>query len=162
YRLQPPHLLQVMGKGGKWLAVVDPSQARAIAEKLEAPTFNRMEDIELLPNGHLLIAETGTSRILELIDHGQHAEVRTYLEDPRIHRPDNLAWDASRNWLWITDDDKPSLLWAWDGNRLIQIARHQHASITGVLPLDGDILINLQGRKDGPELTLRLHEELPQ
>ncbi len=167
YRFRPPHLLQVMGADGKWLAVADPSQARAIANQLHASTFNHMEDIERLANGHLLIAESHASRILELIDHGQRAEMRTYLEDPRIHRPDNLAWDASRNWLWITDDDHPSILWAWDGNQLMQIASHKDASITGVLPLDGDILINLQGgslqgSKSGSELTLRLHEEFAQ
>ena len=162
YRMLPPHLLQVVGGDHRWHTVSDPRQARAIAKQLGALQFNRMEDAETLPNGHLLIAETDAPRILEVIDHGERVEIRTYLDDPRIHHPDNLAWDASRQVLWITDDDKPSRLWAWDGRTLEQIALHNHAEITGVTPFEGDLLINLQGRKDGPELTLRLHETLPQ
>jgi len=162
YRIKPPHLLQVAGKDHHWQTIADPRQARAIAKQLGALQFNRMEDAETLPNGHILIAETDAPRILEVIDHGKTVEIRTYLNDPRIHHPDNLAWDASRHTLWITDDDKPSILWAWDGRKLAQIALHQHAEITGVLPFDGDILINLQGRDNGPELTLRLHESIPQ
>ncbi|MDQ6950451.1 MAG: hypothetical protein Q9M26_02165 [Mariprofundales bacterium] len=159
YRLQPPHGLQVLGPKGAWIVIADPSQARAIAKQHHAPTFNHMEGMARLPNGHLLIAETDAPRILELIDHGTHAELRTYLDDPRIHHPTHLAWDARRNWLWITDNDTPAILWAWDGHSLQQIALHKHAEITGVLPLDRDILINLQGRNNGPEFTLRLHEE---
>jgi len=162
YRMHPPHLLQVAGKNHQWQTISDPMQARAIATRLGALQFNRMEDAEVLPNGHLIIAETDAPRILEVIDHGTWMEIRTYLDDPRIHHPDNLAWDASRQILWITDDSKPSKLWAWDGRTLQQIALHPHAEITGVLPFKGDILINLQGRDDGPELTLRLHESLPQ
>jgi len=162
YHMQAPHLLQVAGKNHQWQPVSDPRQARAIAAKLGALQFNRMEDAEVLPNGHILIAETDTPRILEVIDHGNTVEISTYLENPRIHHPDNLAWDESRQVLWITDDDKPSILWAWDGRNLEQIALHKHAEITGVLPFEGDVLINLQGRDDGPELTLRLHETLPQ
>ena len=66
-------------------------------------------------------------------------------------------WDTVRNWLWISDDDKPSHLWAWDGKALSEIARHGMAEITGVeSAADGAIYINLQRRIGGPDLTLRL------
>ncbi|MDQ6965161.1 MAG: hypothetical protein Q9M13_09610 [Mariprofundales bacterium] len=162
YQIKPPHLLEVAGNNHHWQTIIDPLQARTAALKLNALQFNRMEDAETLPNGHILIAETDAPRIIEVIDHGATVEIREYLNDPRIHHPDNLAWDESRHILWITDDDKPSILWAWDGRQLEQIALHRDAEITGVLPFEGDILINLQGRKNGPELTLRLHETLPQ
>ena len=158
YRMRPPHRLELLADDGRWRVVSDPSQARIIAPRLGALRYQRMEDVERLPDGRLLIAETDAARILALTDHGERAEIRSYLSDPRLRHPDNLAWDQRRGWLWITDDSHPSLLWAWDGEKLIEIARHRHASITGVLPLGDDILINLQGRKDGPELTIRLSE----
>ncbi len=160
YRMRPPHLLQVLDGDLRWRTVSDPTQARAFARTIRAASFNRMEDAEVLPDGRLLIAETDAPRIIAVTDHGDRAEVATYLDDPRVRHPDNLAWDEKRRWLWITDDDKPSRLWRWDGIHLQQVALHRNAEITGVLPVeDGSILINLQGRNDGPELTVRLAEE---
>jgi len=162
YRMRPPHLLQLLDGQLHWRTVPDPLDARAFARKVGAAQFNRMEDIEALDDGRLLIAETDAPRIIALTDKGEEATVATYLADRRIHHPDNLAWDAGRHWLWITDDDRPSRLWSWDGVHLRLIASHDHAEITGVTPLDGDLLLNLQGRDDGPELTVRLHEATAQ
>jgi len=141
-----------------WVAISPALDVRDQARHLQARTFNRIEDMETLPDGRILMAETGTGNILVLKDAGKHPEIEEYLHDDRIAHPDNLAWDAARKWLWITDDSTPSSLWAWDGLKLIHIATHQHAEITGVLAVSGIIYFNLQGRSNGPELTLRLNE----
>ncbi len=158
YRLNlHTHHRQVLTDAG-WQAVSNPSQQ---AKQLQARPFNRIEDMEMLPDGRILMAETGTGKILALSDTGKHPAIGEYLYDRRIAHPDNLAWDAIRKWLWITDDSKPSSLWAWDGQKLLRIATHQHAEITGVLPIEKAIYINIQHHSDGPELTLRLNEVSP-
>jgi len=149
--------LSVLDEKLRWRHVNDPGEARAVASHLHAASFNRVEDMETLPDGRVLLAETGTGRVLALSDDGIKAAIETLLLDERIAHPDNLAWDEKRRLLWITDDDKPSALWQWDGNRLHRIALHRKAEITGVLPIGDDIYINLQNTK-GPELTVRLSE----
>jgi len=150
--------LRVLDETLTWRAVHDPNEARATARHLNAASFNRLEDMETLPDGRILLAETGTGKVLVLSDHGTTASIEMLLHDERIAHPDNLAWDEKRQVLWITDDDKPSALWAWDGREARRIALHRQAEITGVLPIGEDIYINLQGMKDGSELTVRLFE----
>ncbi len=138
-----------------WVRIEFPDNARLNARHLGARAFNRIEDMETLPDGRVLMSETGTGRILVLDDRGPSPVVETYLEQAGLAHPDNLAWDEQRRWLWITDDSHPSLLWLWDGRHLSEIARHDQAEITGVI-VDGDNLyINLQNH-NGPELTLQL------
>jgi sugar lactone lactonase YvrE len=120
--------------------------------------FNRIEDMETLPDGRVLMAETGTGRILALDDRGATPRVSVYLSDARLTHPDNLAWDADRRWLWITNDDRPSSLWVWDGRNLMRVATHPRAEITGVLPVGDAVYFNLQSHDNGPELTMRLTE----
>jgi len=150
--------MEVLHADKGWITITAAFDPQDQARHLQARIFNRIEDMETLPNGRVLMAETGTGRILMLDDTGEHPEITEYLQDSRIAHPDNLAWDATRKWLWITDDSTPSSLWAWDNRKLMHIATHQHAEITGVLPVEGIVYLNLQGRSDGPELTLRLSE----
>lgn len=149
--------LEVLLTDGQWGAIRDPDDARSEAMRLNARGFDRIEDMEILPDGRILMAETGSSRVLALHD-TDRARITTYLRHPRLRHPDNLAWDHQRGWLWITDDSIPSTLWAWDGSKLMEIAKHPHAEITGVAIHNENVLINLQGRTDGPDLTLRLWE----
>ncbi len=150
--------LSVLTDSG-WRAIPMPAEARAHARRLGARRFNRLEDFETLPDGRILMAETGTGRILALDDRGAKPSVSVFLERKgQLKHPDNLAWDESRRWLWITDDDRPSRLWAWTGRELIGIARHSEAEITGVVVHRGDVLINLQRAFGTPEITLRLRE----
>jgi len=159
YRLRlADRRLQVLDRQMQWQAVPEPNEARATAIRLDAATFNRLEDMETLPDGRILLAETDTGKILALSDHGDKASIETLLHDDRIVHPDNLAWDDKRKLLWITDDDSPSALWAWDGRQATRIAVHHKAEITGVLPVGDDIYFNLQGVKGGPELTVRIFE----
>jgi len=159
YRLQLHNRrLALLDTQGQWRTVPDPMHAKEAATPLHAMRFNRIEDMEVLPDGRILMAETGTGRILALDDLSGRAVIQTYLHDTRLPHPDNLAWDARRGWLWITDDSRPSVLWAWNNRRLIRIASHAHAEITGVLPVDADVYLNLQGRSDGPELTVHLFQ----
>jgi len=156
--------LQVFNAGKGWLDIVDPARSRIEAERLHGKWFERPEDMERLPDGQILFAETGnggnTGRIWALKDQGERPALTVFLEDARIHHPDNLEWDARRGWLWISDDDDPSHLWAWDGEKLTEIARHDSAEITGVESSShGDVYVNLQHRSGGPDLTLRLQEK---
>jgi len=149
--------LQVMHASSGWLDIPAPSAARTEAEKLHGHIFNRIEDMEQLPDGRILMAETGTGRILVLDDRDNLPQVTVYLKDARLGHPDNLEWDPSRGWLWITDDNDPSILWAWDGKGLHRIASHHGSEITGVESgPDGSIYIDLQDRLFRPALTLRL------
>jgi len=151
--------LSVLDESLQWRKVSDPDEARATARHLQAATFNRLEDMETMPDGRILLAETGTGKVLVLSDHGTKASIETLLQDERIAHPDNLAWDEKRQLLWLTDDDKPSALWTWDGRSIHRIALHRTAEITGVLPIGDEIYINLQGGKNGSELTVRLFEK---
>jgi len=153
--------LQVLHKSRGWLDIGRAAEARLYAEKSHGRIFRRLEDMESLPDGRILMAETGSDaehgRILALDDRGEAPVVSLFLADARLHHPDNLEWDDKRGWLWITDDDDPSVLWAWDGKKLRRIALHEHAEITGVESApDGAIYVNLQGRAFGPDLTVRL------
>jgi len=153
--------LSVLDIAMKWQVVDDPDEARATAHQLNAASFNRVEDMETLPDGRIVLAETGTGKVLVLYDHGAKANIETLLHDEQIVHPDNLAWDEKRQLLWITDDDKPSALWTWNGRESRRIALHHAAEITGVLPINDDIYINLQGMNNGSELTVKLTEKKP-
>lgn len=158
YDLTQRTLAVLHGEKG-WLAILDPDDARLEAEKLHGRMFNRVEDMETLPDGRILFAETGTGRVMVLDDRGDLPAIDTFLARPALKHPDNLAWDPLRNWLWITDDDDPSYLWAWDGKELREIAHHDDAEITGVITRGKEVYINVQRDITGPELTLRLTEQ---
>lgn len=160
YRLDLSDMkLRVLDESGHWVPITDPMEARQQAKLLHGQRFNHISDMETLPDGRILMSETGTGTILALDDRGEQARVAEYLHDNRLQHPDNLVWDKTRQWLWITSHDKPSVLWAWDGNQLMRIASHDKAEITGVLPVGNEIYINLRDRSDGPELTMRLYEQ---
>jgi len=150
--------LYVLHKQNGWIAIREPNHARIDAEKLHAQYFDRIEDMETLPDGRILLAETGTGRVLVLDDSQEKPSVQTWLQHHNLIHPDNLAWDEQRGWLWITDDDQPSYLWAWDGQELREIARHEDSEITGVTIHKGDIYINLQRGLSRPEVLLHIRE----
>ena len=151
--------LQVMHETRGWLNIPLPSNARIEAEKLHGRFFSRIEDMERHPDGRILMAETDAGRILVLDDRGTKPTISTFLQHADLKQPDNLKWDASRSWLWITDDDDPAKLWAWDGKTLQRIASHSSSEITGLeTDPDGSIYINLQYRWFNPALTLRLYK----
>lgn len=145
-----------------WLPIEHPDDARVEAEIKHATYFNRLEDMETLPDGSILLAETDTGKILRLDDSGDKPTISTWLTRPELKHPDNLAWDASRQWLWITDDDKPSFLWAWDGRNMIPVVRHDDAEITGVITHQGNVYINIQMTNSSTEVTLKLTENSEQ
>jgi len=151
--------LEVLHADKGWLNIELPEQARSNARVLHARIFNRIRDMETLPDGRILLAETGSGHILVLDDRGKKPDVQLFMKHAELQQPDNLAWDNTRQWLWLTDDSKPSVLWAWDGHHLIRIATHHVARITGVLVHDNNVLINLQNRSGGAELTLKLYPQ---
>jgi hypothetical protein len=160
YRLNLSHMkLQVLDESGSWVPITDTMEARQQAKLLNGRGFNHISDMEALPDGRILMSETGSGVILALDDHGEHGSIDEYLHDSQLQHPGNLVWDKRRQWLWITDNSKPSVLWAWNGNRLTRIASHDKAEITGVLPVGDEVYINLRDRSDGPELTMRLYEQ---
>ena len=151
--------LFVLHKKKGWIAIREPNNARIDAEKLHAWYFDRIEDMETLPDGRVLLAETGTGKVLVLDDSGDKPSIQTWFKHENLIHPDNLAWDEKRGWLWITDDDKPSYLWAWDGKELREIAHHDSAEITGVTIHGDDVYINLQRSLSRPEILLHLYED---
>lgn len=162
-------LLQVYHSSKGWLRINTPVDARFKAEVLHGKYFSRLEDMELLPDGRVLLAETGSSkgqgRIWVLDDRENKPTpmpmLSVYLEHADIKHPDNLEWDINRGWLWITDDSSPSKLWAWDGKKMLQVASHSFAEITGVeSSRDGSIYFNLQHNSFGSDLTVRIKSRL--
>jgi len=146
-----------------WLHINTPHDARFKAEVLHGRLFDRLEDMEPLPDGRILMAETASKgkqgRIWVLDDSGTSPELAPYLEYADISHPDNLEWDSKRGWLWITDDNSPSSLWAWDGKNMTQVASHRFAEITGVESgADGSIYFNLQHNSFGPDMTIRIKQ----
>ncbi|MBF0282486.1 MAG: hypothetical protein HQM07_07990 [Zetaproteobacteria bacterium] len=149
--------LAVFHKQQGWRRVSTPDEARLKGEVLHGKMIRRGEDMETLPNGHILFTETDTGIIWELNDSGEQPTLNHYLQFPEIEHPDNLEWDASRNWLWITDDNKPSELWAYDGKQILRVASTDDGEITGVeSKSNGDLFINIQGSDFGHDRTLRL------
>jgi len=142
-----------------WLSIKNPNEARLEAEKLHGHWYNRMEDMELMPDGTILITETGTGNILKLNDLSDKPTVSAYLHHKDIKHPDNLEWDTKRGWLWITDDSKRSELWVYDGQDFKRIAYHDSAEITGLESENGTIYFNLQHRRFGPDLTLKIVQQ---
>jgi len=150
--------LSVLTASG-WVAVSG-NDTRIEAERKHGRLFDRIEDLERLPDGRIALAETGNGdaqgRVLLLSD-GDTPTITTLIADAGLHHPDNLEWDAARRWLWISDDDSPSQLLAWDGTKLMRMARSETAEITGVESgPDGAIYLNLQHARSGPDMTLQL------
>ncbi len=152
------HQLQVLNQHKGWLNIREPEEARVDAERLHGQYFQHIEDMETLPDGRVLMAETKTGRILVLDDSGALPNISVWLEHSMLKHPDNLAWDERRHWLWMTDDDKPSYLWAWDGHQMHEMAHHDSAEITGVTMHGSDVYINLQQTLGRAEVLLRLRE----
>jgi len=141
-----------------WLTVT-PDAATAMARKLEATAFAAIRDIERLPDGTLLLAESGSGRILQLHDEGSMPRVDSWLENQALMHPDDLAWDSTRHWLWITDQTTPSTLWAWDGRKLHNIVRHPLSQFGGVFVAGSDVYVNLQRGRNNPSMTIQLSEK---
>jgi len=143
-----------------WLPVV-PEDAVLAAHKLAADRFQSISDIERLPDGRLLLAESGSGRILMLDDQSKKPMLTTWLKRDALRHPGDLAWDASRQWLWITDAATPSSLWAWDGHHLHQMVHHPVSTISGVLVADGTVYVNIQLGRNNPSMTFILQERQP-
>lgn len=154
-------LLEVFHSSKGWLKINTPDDSRFKAEVLHGKYFNRLEDLETLPDGRILLAETGSNsdhgRIWILDDRKNKPAIEHYFEHSDLIHPDNLEWDEKRNLLWITADHSPSALWRWDGKVLTQIASHSFGEITGIeSSRDGSLYFNLQHNTFGPDLTLRI------
>jgi len=155
--------LHVLHPSRGWLKIDTPGEARLRAEVLHGRYFDRLEDMELLPDGRILMAETGSKgkpgHIWVLDDRGAKPMLAPYLEDKRIRHPDNLEWDEEHALLWISDDSSPSILWAWNGKRVTEVASHRFAEITGIESgPGGNIYFNLQHNTFGPDATLRIRK----
>jgi len=155
------HKLEVLHKDKGWLRIRDPQHARIDAEKLHGQYFNRIRDMQTLPDGKVLLAEYGTGNILVLDDNQPNPHIKTWLSHDLLLHPDSLAWDEKRQWLWISDGDEASYLWAWDGEVLQPIANHQHAKITGIALHNAQVFINLQRSLSRPEILMRLEVNKP-
>jgi len=141
-----------------WLDVT-PEDAANSARKFEADSFVSITDIERMQDGSFLIAESGTGHILKLDDHGDKPLLSLWLQNEALQHPGDLAWDESRQWLWITDESSPSILWAWDGRSLHEILRHRVSRISGVLAVAGKVYVNLQRGPNNPSMTFILKEK---
>lgn len=154
-------LLEVFHNSKGWLKINTPDDSRFKAEVLHGKYFNRLEDMETLPDGRILLAETGANndhgRIWMLDDRNATPTIKHHFEHSDLIHPDNLEWDHQRNLLWITADHSPSVLWRWDGKQLFEVASLSSGEITGAeTGIDGSVYFNLQHRTFGSDLTVRI------
>ena len=149
--------LAVLHPDKGWQKVI-PEDAAQLAKKMGAARFEAISDIERLPDGTLLLAESASGRILRLDDRGAKPQIKIWLQRSELHHPGDMAWDASRQWLWIADAATPSILWAWDGHSLHQIVRHPTSRISAVLVAAGNIYVSVQRGRNNPAMTFILRE----
>ncbi len=149
--------LAVLHSEKGWLSV-DPEGAVQLARKMGAARFAAISDIEPLPDGSLLLAESASGRILRLDDRGAKPHINTWLQQSELHHPGDMAWDEERQWLWIADASTPSTLWAWDGHNLHRIVRHERARISAVLAVAGKIYVSVHRGRNNPAMTFILRE----
>jgi len=149
--------LTVLHQKKGWLEVI-PEDAVIAARKMGAIRFDSISDIERLPDGGLLLAESGSGKILKLDDDSEKPILTTWLQRDALHHPGDLAWDELRQWWWIADEGTPSTLWAWDGHRLHDIVHHPASRISGVLVAGGKVYVNLQRGRNNPSMTFILRE----
>jgi len=160
YRLKlNTHTLTVYHREKGWLKV-NQDDATAMARKLGAARFDAIQDIERLPDGTLLLAESGSGRILQLHDDGSLPRVKPWLDNKLLSHPGDMAWDNTRQWLWIADHAAAhSVIWAWDGHKLHAIIRHPNSRFGGVLAVDGHIYVSLQRGRNNPAMIVLLSEK---
>jgi len=140
-----------------WVKVI-PEDAAVLARSMGAVRFEAISDIERLPDGTLLLAESASGRILRLDDRGETPQMKTWLQRTELHHPGDMAWDSARQWLWIADAGTPSTLWAWDGHSLHQVVRHATSRISAVLATAGNIYVSVQRGRNNPAMTFILQE----
>jgi len=159
YRLDlRAHKLTVLHRKKGWLDVI-PEDAVSSARTFGAEKFAAIACIERMPDGSFLLSESGAGRILKLDDHGAKPMLSTWLKDQSLQRPVDLSWDKSRQWLWITDEGSPSVLWAWDGRSLHEVLHHSVSRISGVLASDGKVYVSLQRGPNNPAMIFILKEK---
>jgi len=153
--------LAVLHEDKGWLRV-DAEDAVAMASQQGARAFNAISDIERLPSGMLLLAESGAGQVLQLDDGGEKPTISQWLpsgemKSKGLQQPVDLSWDASRNWLWIADQGTPSTLWVWDGHHLSDVVHHLEAQIRGVLASPGgSVYVSLQRSRYTPSVIFVL------
>lgn len=154
--------LAVLHRSSGWLAI-NPDSAPRDANRLGAAQFHAIADIERMPDGTLLMAESGGGKLLQLDDRGASPTVMAWLGLDEIVRPVDLAWDRLRGWWWIADSGalpaRESALWAWDGHKLHRMAWHAAAAISGVLVSDDALYLNLLRGPNNPAMTFVLSEQ---
>jgi len=167
YRLDlSTRVLAALHEHKGWLTV-DAEDAVAMASQQGAQAFNAISDIERLPDGTLLLAESGAGQILQLDDGSNEPTMSIWLKhdglkknglkQDGLQQPVDLSWDASRNWLWIADQGTPSTLWVWDGHSLSDVVHHPAAQIGGVLASpSGSVYVSLQRSRYTPSIIFVL------
>jgi len=159
YRLEMrARRLDVFHRKKGWVKVI-PEDAVIAARSMGAAKFESISDIERLPDGTLLLAESGSGTILKLDDRADKPVLSPWLKRDALHHPTALAWDQSRQWLWITDAAAPSTLWAWDGHYLHDIVHHPASRISAVLAAGDRIYVNVQRGRNNPSVTFILKEK---
>ncbi len=116
------YALQVDGTTGNWIVILNSSKAErnntiSNADFAGATLFNRIEDVEIGPDGKIYFVSTSQGRIFRFKDDGNTvSEFETWVyggnytvntaEGPRtvtFGNPDNLAFDNQGN-LWVCQD----------------------------------------------------------
>ncbi len=150
--------LAVFHRDKGWVNII-PEDAVTSAHNMAADGFASIADIERMPDGTFLLAESDTGQILKLDDHGKKPVIKSWLKHESMQHPVDLAWDESRQWWWIADAASSSTLWAWDGHHLHNIVHHQISRISGVLAAAGTVYVNLQRGPNNPSMTFILKEK---
>lgn len=114
---------------GNWIQIpnvskTDRNNTVSLSSAAGGTLFNRIEDVEIGPDGRIYFASTGTGRIWRLEDHGSTvSNLEIFIESKPyainysggtdsilFMAPDNLAFDCEGN-LWILQDGGDRHIW---------------------------------------------------
>jgi hypothetical protein len=120
---------------GTWVQVPnqsadDQDNTVSLSANLGATAFDRVEDVELGPDGKIYFASTGADRIYRLNQDGTDFEIYADNVDVeidygsgtkmvRFDSPDNLVFDNQGN-LWVNQDGGNNYLWVISPNHTLQ------------------------------------------
>lgn len=113
-------------KGMRWLQIQDVFNAHLEAMTLGATPFNRLEDLQLGPDGMLYVAETGShtqgdpyGRILRFDPKSRHMESFLEGDGTTLANPDNLIFDRQGR-LIICEDQYDQALEKFGPNQVLR------------------------------------------
>lgn len=126
-------------KNRRWVRIKDVVNARLDAQAAKATAFNRLEDVQMGPDGKIYFAETGFiaagdryGRVWRFDPRTTKLEVFLEGDGKRMANPDNLIWDKKGN-LYICEDQYDENLKAHGPNEVLRVSPKKEITTIAVI-----------------------------